>query len=418
MQATLITASPLMRESKILSVGIFGFLVLTTISGLVTTYEAREAIYLFRLIAAGFVLIATIFVVFKLHIPKVVAVALFCYFFGIIYATSAAAISGGLEVSGQYMLVDFVVPLCGIVLFGARFNESVQVFSEKFLNFFLVYAVFALLLTIIFGGVSLQFPPRFIFEVGSDEIGREENYSLGITSFYVLASIAASIGIVRSGISFRGMIYLFLMLLFLFLSVLGGGRGEIVAGILVISFILLRVRRVRLISIGALVFCTVIAFLFDWSFLFESFVALQRFQLIFEGDMSARDILLVNVFELLLDQPLCLFLGCGPGFFQKYYGYGFGFYPHNSIAEAVLIFGFPLFLIAIFFAVYGFYRYCKMVRGGDFFMAFFIYNFFVSLKSGYLLGSWSLVSGVFLFIGIGFFRFSCCNSLNDHLAES
>lgn len=418
MQATCIVSPTLIRESRILSVGIFCFVVLTTISGLVTTYETREVIYLFRMMAAGFVLIATIFVFFKLHIPKIVAVALSCYFFGFIYATFVAAISGGLEVSGQYMLLDFVVPLCGIVLFGARFNESTQVFSDSFLNLFLVYAVVAFLLTVIFGGVAIQLPPKFIFEVGSDEIGREENYSLGVTSFYVLASIAASVGVVRSGMSFRSVTYLFLLLLFLFLSVLGGGRGEIMAGVLIISFLLLKDRRVRLISIGALVFCAAIAFILDWDLLFESFVVLQRFQLIFEGDMSVRDLLLMNAFELLSDKTLCLFLGCGPGFFQKYYGYGFGLYPHNSIAEAVLIFGLPLFLLAMFFAVYGFYRYFKMVREGDFFIVFFIYNFFVSLKSGYFLGSWNLVAGVFLFIGVGFLGFSYFSSSSRRLAKS
>jgi len=415
MQATLIATPSLVRESRVVSVGIFCFVVLTTISGLVTTYESRDAIHLFRLIAAMFVLIATLFVFARFRIARPALISLFLYLFVFLYATIAASFSGGLEISGQSMPVDFLISLCGLVLFCARFYESGRVLSDEILVPLMAYAIGVCLLTLVFGGFTLDFPPRFVFEVASDEIGREENYSLGITSFFIFASIFASIGFSRSGISFKGFIYFTLLLFFLFFSFLGGGRGEIAVGFLMISFVLLKERKIRSIAIAVLSVGALMALMVSWDALFESVVVLQRFQLIFEGDMSSRDLLLVNVFGLLSDQPSCLFLGCGPGFFQKYYDYGFGFYPHNSIAEALLIFGLPFLMLLLLFSVYGFFRYYKAVGRWDLFMLFFLYNFLVSLKSGYFFGSWVLVVGIFFFIGVGLRKFSSYDSSRRRL---
>jgi hypothetical protein len=393
---------PFLKKETIVSVGVYCFFVLTTVSGLVTTYGSREAIYLIRLIAVVFVSIATLLAVARSRIARSVAISLVLYLFAFLYAIDAAIVTGGLEVAGQSLVVDFIVSICGIILFGTQFHASTRVFPCEFLKLFVYYAIGSFLLTCIFGGFAFELPLRFVFDVGSDLIGREENYSLGMTSFFMLASIFASIGIVRSGLNIRGLIYFSLLFLFLFLSILGGGRGELIVGFLIIVFVLFIERKVRLVSIAAFGVLALVALMINWASLFEDIVALQRFHAIFGGDLSSRDLLMRKVLDLLIDQPLCMFLGCGPGFFQKYYGYEFGFYPHNSIAEALLIFGLPLLVLGLTFAMHGFITYYKRVGRFDLFMVFFVYNCLVSLKSGYLFGSWVLVAGVFFFIGVCF----------------
>ena len=397
-------------KEMILSAGLFSFLALTTVSGLVTTYSSQDAVYFIRLIAAAIVSIATALSVGRLRLSRSVVISLVLYLFVFLYVVAVASITGGFNIVVQSLALDFFVSLCGIVLFGTKFHESTRVFPSVFLRLFTFYAIGAILLTFVLGGFVFALPPRFVFDVFSDEIGREENYSLMMTSFFMLAAIFSSIGFVRSGLIIYKIIYLISLLLFLLLSVLGGGRGELVAGLLIIAFVLFRQRKVRFVSIAAFGALVVGGLIFSSMNVFEDVVAVQRFYLLFEGDLSARDSLFGQVLDLLASQPSCILFGCGPGFFQRYYGYDFGYYPHNSIAEASVIYGLPLLIVGLVFAANGLVKYYKKVGGVDLFLVYFLYSCLISLKSGYLFGSWVVVAGVFFFIGIGFERAKYYNS--------
>ena len=159
--------------------------------------------------------------------------------------------------------------------------------------------------------------------------------------------------------------------------------------------------KVRFVSIAAFGALVVVVLIFSSMNVFEDVVAVQRFYLLFEGDLSSRDSLLGQVLDLLANQPSCILFGCGPGFFQRYYGYDFGYYPHNSIAEALVVYGLPVLIVGLVFAANGLVKYYKKVGGVDLFLIYFSYSCLVSLKSGYLFGSWVVVAGVFFFIGIG-----------------
>ena len=388
-------------KEMILSAGLFGFLALTTVSGLVTTYGSQDAINLIRLIAAAIVSIATAFAVGRLRLPRSVVISLVLYLFVFLYAVAVASITGGFNIVAQSLVLDFIVAMCGIILFGTQFHESTCVLPSVFGRLFTFYATGAFLLTFVLGGFVFEFPPRFVFEVFSDDLGREENYSLMMTSFFMLAALFSSIGVVRSGLRIYKMIYFTFLLLFLLLSVLGGGRGELVAGLLIIALVLFRQRKVRFVSIAAFGALVVGGLIFSSMNVFEDVVAVQRFYLLFEGDLSSRDSLLGQVLDLLANQPSCILFGCGPGFFQRYYGYDFGYYPHNSIAEALVVYGLPVLIVGLVFAANGLVKYYKKVGGVDLFLIYFSYSCLVSLKSGYLFGSWVVVAGVFFFIGIG-----------------
>ena len=213
-------------NEAIVSAGLFGFLVMTTVSGLVTTYGSQDAINLIRLIAAAIVSIATAFAVGRLRLPRSVVISLVLYLFVFLYAVAVASITGGFNIVAQSLVLDFIVAMCGIILFGTQFHESTCVLPSVFGRLFTFYATGAFLLTFVLGGFVFEFPPRFVFEVFSDDLGREENYSLMMTSFFMLAALFSSTGVVRSGLRIYKMIYFTFLLLFLLLSVLGGGEAN------------------------------------------------------------------------------------------------------------------------------------------------------------------------------------------------
>jgi len=134
----------------------------------------------------------------------------------------------------------------------------------------------------------------------------------------------------------------------------------------------------------------------------DQLVVFERFELLLTGDFSDRDLLIKQAINLLSGQPLCLVFGCGPGYFQMFYGYEFGLYPHNSIAEALLIYGLPLMLLITVLTAFGVIKYFKSVGSVDLFVVTVTYAFLISLKSGHLFGSWMLIAGVFFIISVAF----------------
>lgn len=384
--------------------GVFWLLVLTTISGLVTTYSSREVIEVFRVIAGAIVVFAVIRVFRKVRVSQSLMVALGLYLVAFFYAVAVAGLTNGLEVTGPNLLLDFAITGCAIVLFAAQFHLSGYVFPARFIVWFSIYGVSGILLTYLLGGLTLDLPPQFVFEVGSDQIGREETYSLMLTGFFSIAAIFATVGMLRSGFGYRGLRYGLLTLLFLALAVLAGGRGELIAGLFVILLALLDDRRLRkpalllfFVLAGSLV-------LFGSMPMVDDFGVLERFRSLFEGDYSYRDVLLGQVVDLLINEPRCFLIGCGPSYFQVYYSYDFGLYPHNHFAEAVVIFGFPLVSIAVGLATRGAFLYYRKTREFDLFLLFFIYSLIVGLKTGYFLGNWILNAGMLFFIGLCFER--------------
>ena len=374
-----------------------------------TTYSSQHAIYLIRLIAAAIFLIATVYTSIRLCFSRSVVISVILYLFAFLYAIAVASLTGALQIVVQSLATDFTVTLCAIILFGTQLNQSTRIFPNEFLRLFSFYAIGAFLMTFISGGFVLEIPPRFIFDVFSDEIGREENYSLMMTSSFMLAAIFASIGAARSGLNINGTIYFVFLLLFLLLSILGGARGELVTGLLIIAFVFFREHKLRLIAIVMFGVLAVVVFVFNSRNVFENLVVVQRFNLLFQGDLSSRDFLFGQVLDLLANRPSCIVFGCGLGFFQSYHGYDFGLYPHNSVAEAAVIYGLPLLMIGFGLAAIGLVKYYKKVGEIDLFLIYFIYNCLVSLKSGYLFGSWVVVAGVIFFIGLAFERNALSN---------
>jgi len=105
----------------------------------------------------------------------------------------------------------------------------------------------------------------------------------------------------------------------------------------------------------------------------------------------------LDAINLLSDNPRCLLFGCGFGFFQSYHMYDKGLYPHNSIVEAVIVFGLPVVLVVGALFLRGLYLYLRSKKSFDLILGFTLYSGLVSLKSQYLYSCWIFMVSVFYF---------------------
>jgi hypothetical protein len=113
----------------------------------------------------------------------------------------------------------------------------------------------------------------------------------------------------------------------IFLSALGGARGDFLVGGIVVLLIIIRCGSLKT---GALILLPLL--LFSLSYLdisADDFLIIKRFSVIGDGNFGLRDVLLLQSIELLSEEIKCLAMGCGLNYFQIYYGYGYGMYPHN-----------------------------------------------------------------------------------------
>jgi O-antigen ligase len=166
---------------------------------------------------------------------------------------------------------------------------------------------------------------------------------------------------------------------------MGGARGDFGLGLSLYILILLVSRSAY--SLVALVIFTVLVFYTIYSVgLSDNIHILERFLYTYRtGDLGERDLLFEKSINLLADNMSCLVFGCGFNYFQYYFSYNFGLYPHNLVLEFIITFGiFPLLPI-ILMAFRGISIIIKENRVDKFLLYFTLYVFLVSLKSGSLI---------------------------------
>ena len=138
----------------------------------------------------------------------------------------------------------------------------------------------------------------------------------------------------------------------------------------------------------------------------DELLIVRRFAKLFEtGIFGSRDILLGQSIDLLKEQTVCSVIGCGFNYFQVYYDYNFGLYPHNIFAELLITFGIFLGMILIIFILlgtaYGFFSFYSK----NFFYWILLYYLGISLKSGSLISITSIpVILFFAYLGICFLK--------------
>lgn len=388
------------QKVQLLSVGLFSFLVLATVSGLSTTYSSRPLLVLVRLAAIAMVIVATMVAAMTARLPRGLALSVVTYTSLMAYAGAVGFINGGIDIVFKYMFMDFTVPLCGLLLLGSHFFKTGLALPEYFSPLFIRYTLLYFVTTVILGGFHFSIPPGFVFEVYSEVIGTEAFYNLQLTFFFGVASVLATIQVTRERSKLGALVYLSLLLLFLCLTILAGGRGELIATFAIVILIFIVRRPLLFLGTALMSALGLYSLIGSWASFLDSLVTFQRFTDLFEGNLSQRDVIFQQSIDLIVNEPWCLISGGGAGFFQHYYGYEFGMYPHNSVIEATIIFGLPILAVIGLLVVHGMIRYYKLVGQADALLVVFLYSFLVSLKSGHLFGAWVVVATSFFFISL------------------
>lgn len=119
---------------------------------------------------------------------------------------------------------------------------------------------------------------------------------------------------------------------------------------------------------------------------FEDLLVFRRFEkFLFDGYLGLRDELIYLSLNLLYNEPKCLVLGCGFNFFQDYYGFNYGMYPHNVIIEFVITYGLFISIIIFSLVFIGLKNIIFSKTKILLIDIFVIYFFLIMLKSGSLI---------------------------------
>ena len=253
--------------------------------------------------------------------------------------------------------------------------------NYKLLGAFFIFCLLAIYFS---GAITLDPYPIFAYNIAAID---NLNYSQETTAFFALGSVFFFFLVCARPSKITKFCCLVIALIFLYFSMAGGARGDFAIGLFVIILIMFKFFSVRWIILtffflSGLVMLILSSELID----FSNFIMIRRFTgAIVDQNFGYRDVLLIQSFELLSNRLDCLLIGCGFNYFQIYYDYGFGLYPHNTFAELIITFGIliglPLILIVLLGCIRGYFT-----KLGNTFIFYVLFYFLgISLKSGNLL---------------------------------
>jgi hypothetical protein len=379
---------------------VFYFLVLITISGLVTTIVSYQIVYALRIILAAINVAYVVWLAVFWGVTKNCLISLSVCVTMFLSSNFIANLNSVPMDRWVQNFADFGITAIGIFLFSAQHSRQNKIISDKMVSIYIYYTVVGICGLIFTDGLALDPFPRFVFSYEQSMTGKDGGYSLMLTSFFSISAIFSMIGILQARTTAFVFMYYILALFLCSLSGFAGGRGEIISLVIVTIIVFAKFAHSKNRRLVFLLTVLAIIQIFIVSSVFEYMVANARFQLLLDGDFSDRNVLLQQVVELIKNEPGTFIFGGGTGYFQSYYGYDFGLYPHNHLAEAVVIFGFPLVFFSVLFVVRGGYIYYRQAGEIDLFMIIVTFIFISNLKSGYFLGNWMTNAAGCFFIGL------------------
>lgn len=380
---------------KALHLGLFSFFVLITIGYISTNNYSRLFIEPLRLLAAAALAFFMAIILSTSMLCRRHLTGLALYASLLVLGVSLALLNGSLEIGATGLLTNAAITLCGILLFNAH---DKNILSDRFAAWVVAYIIGGTLFTLLIKGLEFTPFPRFNFEYDTSVHTMDITYSQELSKFFGFGAAAAAFLSVHKKNRLLKYLYFFLTVTFLFFSLMGGARGDSIAAfLLVISYFIIS-NPVRSLPWLALTAAGVYLGVNDWSWL-NNFPIFERL-LDLNNNLGKRDILLAQAFSLLLNEPSCLIAGCGFGYFQYYFGYEFGMYPHNTLMELFIVFGAPVALAFIATIAGGLWQYYRRSRKLDLMILFFIYSLLVELKSGVLFGNWFFTAACIYFSSI------------------
>jgi hypothetical protein len=275
------------------------------------------------------------------------------------------------------------------------------------MNYKLLGTFFIFVILFVYFGSDFSFLSSKI-NFNTNVQGISQNYNQNTTNFFALGAIFFTFlaCVVNNKISF---FFIIIAMLYFYFSFLSGGRGGVIVGFIIINFILFKFLSVAQIIFYLFSFSGLLAGILFYEIIDSSnFIIIDRFKVVFNhADFGYRDVLLRQSFELLSDRWDCVLIGCGFNFFQVYYGYDAGMYPHNIFLELIITFGFliavPLILLTILGCVLGY-----LTKFSNTFMFYVMLYFLgIHLLSGNLLS----ITAISILL---YFSYICLKSIKDN----
>jgi len=374
-----------MREMVIL-LGLMAYLVMATIGLMTTTGASRVVVELSRAAAIALVLLISAGLVASIRMNVVHLMSVLIYLLLLVFGFVTAEVNAVEQDHARY-LTDVVVILAGLFIF-AYLGYAGEGLDHRVARSFLLYCLLMLGITIVVGGLVFGAPPRFVFDYVSERMAKDVSYSQGVSKFFGYGALAAAYLLVQSPGRLRRWLLGLVIILFLGLSLLGGARGDSFFAVLAVLLYFALVFGLRVIWPLALIAGVLMLALSNAGFM-NDLVLVQRMQGADSG-YGYRDVLLLQVGQLLVERVDCLLIGCGFGFFQHYFNYPMGLYPHNIVAELVVIVGLPLAMLLLYLCFRGVWEDVRS-NGIRFISLVFLYTFLLGLKSGAVSSSWLLM---------------------------
>jgi hypothetical protein len=358
-------------------------------------------------------------------LKKDIITALFINLFLFVYAFFFGLINNGIKLFDFERYLFVVLSFVFTLAIFSSINENDYFLINKIKNNFILkpyipmnykllgtFFIFAILF-IYFGKVFSFSPLKINFDLLQKDYLKY--YSQHTTGFFGLGAIFFTFLACVLNNKIRIFI-LIVALLNLCVSFLGGSRGEFVIAFLIINLILSKFLSTGKIIIYLFFLSGLVAGNLFYEIIdFKNFIIMERFAVIFFGnDFGQRDILFRQSLELMSDRWDCILIGCGFNFFQTYYNYDFGMYPHNSFLELIITFGLisvPLILLAVSGCALGYFT----KFGNTFTFYVLLYFFGISLKSGTILSITSIpIFLYFSYIALKVLRLTFSRSLLIH----
>ncbi|MDV4144357.1 hypothetical protein [Shimia sp. FJ5] len=384
----------MVRIKRHMHLGVSAFLAATTIG---QASASAASLMLFPILRTGLLALAVVFFAIyhlrgKARTSNLFSLALIVFLFA--YGLIVTALQGSSSYSIPYFFQSFLIIFFGIFFYSVSAEEENR--SKVAINQ-IWFAILILAFLAITGAIVFDFPPYFVYDIYVE--GGQVTYNQGTSSFFGIAALSSLFLLKASAGRAHQSAMLVLFFVFVLISLLGGGRGEILF-LLVASLHITFHSGLRGIVLGLVAILLIATFFTfaDLGFL-DDLEIYKRFLVIFlNSDYGLRDVLFSQAIDLLLNDNRCFFFGCGFGAFQSHYQYPPELYPHNILLEALLTWGVPITALVIILFFVGLVR----GRSAGALNYFGFYSVLVGMKSGDILGSWLAFSFIFFYASTGF----------------
>jgi len=385
------------RNSTPIIIGFVSFLIATTVGFASVNTLSISLIPYIRVAALAISIICIL-----LHVLSVGIIKSTAFSVAVVILLSIVALASGPSRINRIDLLPDVLVSTGIVILGIIYFRPAKDANNTIAvaQYFVIFSYIVIIFLITTNGLEINRNIRFNYDIRT-EAGSLIRYSQGASKFFGLAAVASA-WLASKAISLREKLLFWLsLLIFTGLAFIGGGRGDFLALlILIVGLTAFQNWRGAILAAAPIVLIHFFGIQLLQN-LSGNVVAADRFLALLQGDtvLGTRDILFRNAIELIANEPRCFLVGCGYTYFQDYYGYSYGLYPHNFLLEAVIVWGAPLVFISATFFVVGFLTKPQ----NDFITWAGLFFVLIAMKSGDVIGSWFALSFLYYHIGVGLF---------------